>query len=168
MLVAKGREEFLKQFPSIASEDTAALVPNPELEDTFQRCQLDFADCEKHADVLAMHRDLIRLRKDDPLLGKAVRGTFDGAVLDTSAFVLRFFGRALDDRLLVVNLGAHVHLDPAPEPLLAPPLGCEWEMAWSSEDPRYGGGGTPPLDTEENWHLPAEATVLLTARERKT
>ena len=165
LLVAKGREQFLQQFPSIASENAAALVPNPELEDTFRRCQLDFADCEKHAEVLAMHRDLIRLRKDDPLLGKAVRGTFDGAVLSTSAFVLRFFGRALDDRLLIVNLGAHVHLDPAPEPLLAPPPGCEWEMAWSSEDPRYGGSGTPPLDSEENWHLPAEAAVLLIARE---
>ena len=168
VLVAKGREEFLKQFPSIASEDAAALVPNPELEDTFERCKLDFADCEKHAEVLAMHRDLIRLRKDDPLLGKAVRGTFDGAVLSTSAFVLRFFGRALDDRLLIINLGAHVHLDPAPEPLLAPPLGCKWEVAWSSEDPRYGGGGTPPLDSEENWHLPAEAAVLLVSRESKS
>ena len=168
VLVAKGREEFLKQFPSIASEDAAALVPNPELEDTFERCKLDFADCEKHAEVLAMHRDLIRLRQDDPLLGKAVRGTFDGAVLSTSAFVLRFFGRALDDRLLIINLGAHVHLDPAPEPLLAPPLGCKWEVAWSSEDPRYGGGGTPPLDSEENWHLPAEAAVLLVSRESKS
>lgn len=166
-LVAKGREKFLSQFPSIASEDAEALVPNPELEDTFTRCKLDFADCEKHSEVLAMHRDLIRLRKADPLLGKAVRGTFDGAVLGTSAFMLRFFGRALDDRLLIVNLGAHVHLDPAPEPLLAPPLGCFWEVAWSSEDPRYGGGGTPPLDSDENWHLPAEAAVLLTARESK-
>ncbi len=166
-LVAKGRENFLQQFPSIASEDAATLVPNPELEDTFTRCKLDLADCEKHAETLALHRDLIRLRRDDPLLAKARRGTFDGAVLDTSAFVLRFFGRALDDRLLIVNLGAHVHLDPAPEPLLAPPLGCTWEIAWTSEDPRYGGGGTPALDSDENWHLPAEAAVLLVARESK-
>ena len=43
----------------------------------------------------------------------------------------------------------------------------EWEVAWSSEDPRYGGGGTPPLDSEENWHLPAEAAVLLVSRELK-
>ena len=143
-------------------------MPNPELEDTFQRCKLDFADCEQHAEVLLLHRDLIRLRKDDPLLGKAPRGTFDGAVLGDAAFVLRFFGRAQDDRLLVVNLGAHLHLDPAPEPLLAPPLGCEWETAWSSEDPRYGGGGTPPLDSEDNWQLPAEAAVLLIARNSRT
>ena len=166
-LVAAGRAEFLRQFPSIASEDAAALIPSPEREDTFQRCKLDFADCERHAEVLSLHRDLIRLRKEDPLLGKASRGTFDGSVIGASAFLLRFFERALDDRLLIVNLGPHVHLDPAPEPLLAPPAGCKWELAWSSEDPRYGGGGTPAVDSEDNWHLPAEAAVLLISRELK-
>ncbi|MEO8352321.1 MAG: malto-oligosyltrehalose trehalohydrolase, partial [Chthoniobacteraceae bacterium] len=159
--VAAGRAEFLKQFPSIASEDTEALLPNPEREETFQRCKLDFADREKHAEVLSLHRDLLRLRKDDPLLGKAQRGTYDGAVLGDDAFVLRFFGHAQDDRLLVINLGPHLHLDPAPEPLLAPPLSCQWRLAWSSEDPRYGGGGTPPVDSDENWHLPAESGLLL-------
>jgi maltooligosyltrehalose trehalohydrolase len=162
VLVAKGREEFLAQFPSIASEDVASLIPNPEREETFLRCKLDFADREKNAEVLLLHRDLLRLRKADPLLGQAQRGTFDGAVLGPSAFVLRFFGRNQDDRLLLVNLGAHLHLDPAPEPLLAPPLGCVWETAWSSEDPRYGGGGTPAIDSDDNWNLPAESAALLT------
>ncbi len=167
-LVAEGRARFLRQFPSIASENAATLVPSPELEDTFQRCKLDFTECERHAEVLSLHRDLIALRKADPLLGKAVRGTFDGAVIGESALVLRFFGKALNDRLLVVNPGTHVHLDPAPEPLLAPPPGCEWKLAWSSEDPRYGGGGTPAVDSEDNWNLPAEAAVLLVSHESKT
>ncbi len=162
VLVAKGREVFLAQFPSIASEDVAKLIPNPEKEATFLRCKLDFADCEKNAEVLLMHRELLRLRKADPLLGKAKRGTYDGAVLGGGAFLLRFFGRAQDDRLLLVNLGAHLHLDPAPEPLLAPPLGCIWETAWSSEDPRYGGSGTPRIDSDANWNIVAESAVLLT------
>jgi maltooligosyltrehalose trehalohydrolase len=161
-LVAKGRAEFLAQFPSIASEDVASIVPDPEAEETFLRCKLDFADRERNADVLKLHRDLLRLRKTDALLGKAPRGTFDGAVLGAAALVLRFFGRNQDDRLLVVNLGPQLHLDPAPEPLLAPPLGMLWELLWSSEDPSYGGGGTPGIDTEDNWSLPAESAVLLT------
>ncbi|OYW30168.1 MAG: hypothetical protein B7Z47_03905 [Chthoniobacter sp. 12-60-6] len=162
VLVAKGREEFLAQFPSIASEDVATLIPNPEREETFLRCKLDFADRDKNAEVLLLHRELLRLRKDDPLLRHAQRGTYDGAVLGASAFVLRFFGRDQNDRLLLVNLGAHLHLDPAPEPLLAPPLGCVWEVAWTSEDPRYGGGGTPAIDSDDNWNLPAEFAALLT------
>jgi maltooligosyltrehalose trehalohydrolase len=159
--VAAGRSEFLKQFPSIASGDAATLVPNPEIEETFLRCKLNFADRERHPEVLQLHRDLLRLRKEDPLLGKARRGTYDGAVLGATAFVLRFFGESQNDRLLLINLGPHLHLDPAPEPLLAPPFECQWVMKWSSEDPSYGGSGTPPLDSEDNWHLPAESGALL-------
>jgi maltooligosyltrehalose trehalohydrolase len=62
---------------------------------------------------------------------------------------------------LFVNLGMDVHLDPAPEPLLAPPDDSEWETLWSSEDPKYGGLGTSPLDTQDNWRIPGHAAVLL-------
>ncbi|HET9532905.1 MAG TPA: DUF3459 domain-containing protein, partial [Blastocatellia bacterium] len=85
----------------------------------------------------------------------------DGAVLADQAFLLRFFAEDGDDRLLVVNFGRNLHLDPAPEPLLAPPENMQWETLWSSEDPRYGGSGTPPLDTEENWRIPGRAAVVL-------
>ena len=85
----------------------------------------------------------------------------DGAVLGQETFVLRFFSETGDDRILLVNFGTDLHLDPAPEPLLAPPEGMRWKTLWSSEDPRYGGSGTPPLDTEENWRIPGHAAVAL-------
>ncbi|MEI9897084.1 MAG: alpha-amylase family glycosyl hydrolase [Chthoniobacter sp.] len=69
--VAAGRAEFLRQFPSINSPEAAALLPNPEDEETFLRCKLDFSEREKHRDVYQMHRDLLALRQSDPLLGKA-------------------------------------------------------------------------------------------------
>ncbi len=87
----------------------------------------------------------------------------DGAVLGPGAFVLRYFGDG--GRLLLVNLGAELRLDPAPEPLLAPPAGGGWRLEWSSEDPSYGGGGTPAVETTANWVLPAESAVLLTCDE---
>ena len=49
-------------------------------------------------------------------------------MLASEAFVLRFFGTAGDDRLLVVNLGRDLLLRPASEPLLAPPMGMGWEL----------------------------------------
>jgi maltooligosyltrehalose trehalohydrolase len=94
----------------------------------------------------------------------------DGAVLGAEAFVLRFFGTHGDDRLLVVNLGRALHLNPAPEPLLAPPEGMDWAILWSTEDPRYGGCGTAPLEDEGDWQLPGHAAVVLcpeTQQERK-
>jgi maltooligosyltrehalose trehalohydrolase len=75
--------------------------------------------------------------------------------------VARFFADDGLDRLLLVNFGRDLHLDPAPEPLLAPPENMTWETLWSSEDPCYGGSGTPPLETEDSWRIPGEAAVVL-------
>jgi maltooligosyltrehalose trehalohydrolase len=36
-----------------------------------------------------------------------------------------------------------------------------WQILWSSEHPDYGGSGTPPLNTEENWWIPGHAAVVL-------
>ena len=46
-------------------------------------------------------------------------------------------------------------------PLLAPPEGLLWDILWSSEAPEYGGCGTPPLETADNWRIPGHAAVLL-------
>ena len=139
------------------------LVPDPADPHTFERCKLDPAERSSRQEWLALHHDLIALRKSDP----AFRGsrTIDGAVLGPAAFVLRFFVPEGQDRLLVVNLGRDLHLNPSPEPLLAPPEpGTHWHPVWSSEDPRYGGHGTAPLDTDQSWQIPGEAAVVLGAR----
>ena len=65
------------------------------------------------------------------------------------------------DRLLIVNFGSDQRLDAVPEPLIAPPLGCAWTPLWSSEDPRYGGNGTPAVETADGWMLPGHAAVVL-------
>ena len=160
-LVCKGRAEFLAQFPSIASPDMQACLPDPADPRTFERCKLNLGERQVHAEALALHADLLRLRREQAVFRSQKRGGVDGAVLGHGAFVLRFFGEEGEDRLLLVNFGRDVHLDPAPEPLLAPPAGMLWETLWSSEDPRYGGSGTPPVDTEENWLIPGEAAVVL-------
>jgi maltooligosyltrehalose trehalohydrolase len=88
-------------------------------------------------------------------------GGLDRAVLGLEAFVLRFFGEKGEDRLLIVNLGADLPLDPAPKPVLAPPGNKRWEILWSSEHPSYGGSGTPPLESEDSWRIPGETAVVL-------
>lgn len=161
-LVAQGRSEFLRQFPSISSSpEIAKLIPNPELRETFLSCKLLAEEREQNALALVLHQDLIQLRKSTPQVTQAARGTFDGAVLGPAAFLIRYFGPNHDDRLLIVNLGLSLHLDVAPEPLLAPVNGMPWKVLWSSEDPRYGGAGMPPLESAENWRIPAEAAVFL-------
>ena len=108
-----------------------------------------------------MHRDLLRLRREDEVFSRQQPRGLDGAVLGPEAFVLRFFGDGGDDRLLLVNFGRDLNLNPAPEPLLAPPEGRLWKVLWSSEDCRYGGSGTPPLETKLNWLIPGHAAVAM-------
>jgi maltooligosyltrehalose trehalohydrolase len=164
-LVREGRNQFLAQFRSLAMAESQEFMVDPGDPGTFNRCKLDLTERERHANIYQMHRDLLRLRRDDPVFSAQRKGGVDGAVLGSEAFVLRFFGedplRPEEDRLLVVNLGMDIHLNPAPEPLLAPPLECQWEVQWSSEDPCYGGTGTPPLETTENWRIPGHAAVAL-------
>jgi maltooligosyltrehalose trehalohydrolase len=160
-LVREGRIQFLSQFPSLAQANMRPYLPDPSNLATFERCQLDLSEREKHAPLYRLHKDLLRLRREDGVFGsRAVR--VDGAVLAHEAFVLRFFGAAAGaDRLLLVNLGADLHLESAPEPLLAPPEAKRWEVLWSSEDPLYGGSGTAPPLCPDNWCLPGHAAVAM-------
>ncbi len=160
--VREGRLEFLAQFPSLALPETQRQVPDPDSPETFERCKLDLAERERHAPCYALHRDLLRLRREDPVFRVQGKGWLDGAVLGPEAFVIRFFGENEGDRLLLVNLGVDLDLEPVPEPLLAPLTGLCWEVLWSSEDPRYGGGGAPPPEDEEGcWRLPGQAAVVM-------
>ena len=132
----------------------AALCADPADSETFTRSKLDLSERQYHVGMYALHRDLLRLRREEPVFWAQRHGGLDGAVLGPEALVLRFFGTAGDDRLLVVNLGRDLSLRPAPEPLLAPPKGMAWGIRWSSEDPRYDGGGTAPLEGEDGWQHP--------------
>jgi maltooligosyltrehalose trehalohydrolase len=105
----------------------------------------------------------LRIRREDQVIAVQSRDRLEGATFGRAAFVLRFFGSDGDDRLLVVNLGADLDYDPAPEPLLAPPLGGRWQLLWSSDAPRYGGRGIVNPCREEGWNLPGESAVLLGA-----
>ncbi|HMC28957.1 MAG TPA: DUF3459 domain-containing protein, partial [Verrucomicrobiae bacterium] len=166
-LVGKGRKDFLKQFPSIACPECESILVDPESEETFRKSKLDLSERQKHAEIYQMHRDLLRLRRADPVFANPRRHGLEGAVLAQEAFVLRFFGSDQNkdpelQRLVIVNFGFDLHLNPAPEPLLAPLEGHRWKLIWSSEDPCYGGSGTPAVETEQNWRIPAHATVVLT------
>jgi maltooligosyltrehalose trehalohydrolase len=160
-LIRKGRHEFLTQFPNIDSAEGGKLLATPDDGETFRRCKLDHAERERHAHVVDLHRDLLRLRREDAVFARQDNQRMHGAVLGPEAFLLRFFGEAGDDRLLVVNLGATLPLVPMPEPLLAPPAGCRWKLLWNSEDPRYGGNGMKEPDGEHSWRLPAHALAVL-------
>ena len=163
--VKKGRFQFLAQFPSAASADVTLAVPY-EIE-TFRRCKLDWSEREKNHAFSNLHRDLIKLRHDDSRLCQQSKGGIDGAELRSESLTLRYFDEINDDRLLIVNFGGREELTPVPEPLLAPPADCTWEILWTSDSRRYGGPGAVDIDTDEKWVLPAESALVFWPRRRK-
>lgn len=183
-LVEAGRREFTGQFANLLDPDMAALLPSPHDPASFERSKIDHGerDLPGHREIWQLHRDLLSLRRNDPCFAAQTLRGVDGAVLGTHAFVLRYFGDAGNDRLLVVNLGSTLHLDPTPEPLLAPPEGCRWRVDWSSQSPCYGGVGTLAPDAaegdfavsgrelprpSENWRIQGEVAIVLAAEPYK-
>ncbi|HMB07977.1 MAG TPA: malto-oligosyltrehalose trehalohydrolase [Isosphaeraceae bacterium] len=160
-LVQKGRHEFLGQFRSIAHPDLQQYLPDPGAPETFVGSKLDLTERIKRAEVYALHRDLLELRREDEIF-RAQRGDrLHGAVIGPEAFVLRYFGEGDDCRLLVINLGRDLFPNPMSEPLMAPPPGKRWEVMWYSEHPRYGGCGAPPLEANNYWRIPGRAAIVL-------
>jgi maltooligosyltrehalose trehalohydrolase len=159
--VRAGRARFLHQFPSIARADDGDLLADPGARATFEACKLDPAERAAHPEILALHRELLALRRTDAVLRAQGAGGVDGAVLGPEAFALRWLDPGGADRLLLVNLGADLVRRSLAEPLVAPPARAGWLVAWSSEDPRYGGSGAPPPFGEEGVHLAGHAATLL-------
>ena len=154
-------DDFIR---SESAPEGSPLTARPHEPSSFEASKLDWSEFDRNAAVVALHRDLIALRRTDPVFSTQKAGGLDGAVLGPEAFVLRFFGPDGDDRLVIVNLGTDIRRPSFPVPLMAPPAGRRWSLIGSSEDLGYGGGGTPPVETETGWHLPGHATVVLAGR----
>ena len=123
--VRKGRREFLDQFPSIRGRELAA----PDDRATFEACRLDHS--ERDQELEQLHRDLLRLRREQPFDGE-----LRASALTEHCLALRWFAGGERDRLLIVNLADALNLDPQNDPLLAPPEASEgWTTVWSSEAP---------------------------------
>ena len=165
--VAKGRREFLAQFPSLADPEVQQRIPDPAAPETFACCKLDWSERDRHGQIWDLHRDLLRLRREEPAFAAQDATDLLTAVLGAEAMLLRY-RCASGDRLLLVNLGTDLHLDVAPEPLLAPPLGAALADAlvqrgpalWRSRDgrrrdrrrvspPRTCRGGPGPEERHE-------------------
>jgi maltooligosyltrehalose trehalohydrolase len=162
-VVARGRAEFLGQFPSLATPEARRRLDPPHERSTFERCKLDLAERDVHRELYAMHIDLLRLRREDPAFSRQNADQLDGAPLNPDCLVVRYFSDDGDDRLLLANFGRDLVLSPVPQPLLAPPPESRWELLWSSDSAEYGGRGTAPLEDAAGWRIPGEAAVVLRA-----
>ena len=146
----------------MSSPEIAEHLPKPGEETTFRQCKLNFDDRQANDSVYLLNKELVALRRSDPIINGKERNSLDGAVYGQHAFVMRYFGQEdANDRLLIINLDRDLAVSPAPIPLLAPPSGRRWQVIFSSEDPRYAGQGAPPVHFDDQLRMPGfSATVF--------
>ena len=125
--VREGRRKSLQQFGSATDSAAEARLPAPDDLGTFAACRLDWDEAARNEPALALHRDLIRLRREAPFAAQR-RGGLDGAVLGPEAFALRFFDEAGDDRPLRSTSGRTSRRRASPSP-------------WSPRSRARGAGG---------------------------
>ena len=92
--IADGRVESLAQFASLDDPAARPRLPDPGASATFESCRLDWSEVDERGDVLALHRDLLRLRREAVAFSGASRdgNRIDGSVLGPEASGILFHG----------------------------------------------------------------------------
>jgi len=161
-LVAKGRNEFLYQFLTLATPGMQDYLSRPDNVSTFNQSKLNLNERHTNSETYCLYKELLLLRKNDSVINGCDYSHVDGAVLSSTTFVIRYFSIVPNNnRLLIINLGRDLLLSPASEPLLAPHENHDWKLYWSSELPQYGGHGVCEISTQNDWLAPGFSAILL-------
>ena len=92
-LVARGRAESPGSISCLGNARNAGPAAGSGRPQTFTHSKLDLNDRNLHKDEYALHRDLLSLRRNDPVFQASQHSNrIDGAVLSQDAWVIRFFG----------------------------------------------------------------------------
>jgi maltooligosyltrehalose trehalohydrolase len=131
-----------------------AEAPDPQAEATFLRSKLDWAERERagHAGVLALYRELLRLRGTHPALRERARGSFTARSLGDDALLLERRGGERSVTILVNLRGRLAHA-----------VGQGPRVLLSTQEARFGGSGAPPL-RHGVAHLEGPAALVLEER----
>ena len=101
--VSAGRREEFKRFRAFADPEARERIPDPQDRETFERSRLRWEERAQgeHARTLALYRELLSLRRHDPVLRVSTR---EGLRAEAEGSVLRVT-RALggEERVLVAN-----------------------------------------------------------------
>ena len=139
--VTEGRRQEFKGFHAFRDPRLRDSIPDPQAEETFLRSKLDLRHRRTHAGVYRLYRDLLRLRRTDPVLARQDRHRLRIAEIGAQTLVVhRWSGE--DHRLLVANFGPSLGIDPA-DPALGDLPVPKANLLLSTAQRRYGGGGEP-------------------------
>ncbi|MDE3109214.1 MAG: malto-oligosyltrehalose trehalohydrolase, partial [Acidobacteriota bacterium] len=122
-------------------------IPDPQDESTFTRSRIKWSSrcAEPHKFLLALYRELLRLRRDDPVLSRRDKNALEAIPFDSpKALVLRRWHHE-HQRLAIFNFETD-----AASLAISLPDGV-WAKLLDSQDPCWGGlGGDAPARIESS------------------
>ncbi len=142
--ITEGRREEFRGFADFRDPATRTGIPDPQLEETFIRSKLDWPEAteDRHAKILLLYRECLRLRRESEVLRDRSRGNFE--VLPPLEGIARLsFGKPETGQWLILADLAGGHR--------MPPLEEEgaWELVLSSNETRFGGEEGPAFAQPE-------------------
>lgn len=146
-LVTEGRRKEFKGFSAFGDEASIKRIPDPQAERTFLMSKLDWSETKDasgpHAKLLALYREALRLRRDEPAIRNRQRDRWKIAPVphptDDGLLALRFAG---DGECAVI-----FRLKPAANPTGGHAFeGDHWHLVYSSNDQAFGGDGETVYD----------------------
>ena len=165
-LVEKGRHEFLAQWRGLALPEMQPVFDNPSDPATFERCKLDFSELQNHQEQYLLHRDLLKLRREDPVISQQGAHGLDGAVFPRTASSFGTSRRIQQRPITGRQSGSRFALQSGAGSAARSSLRVRMVGSLVFGKPAIWRGGTPPLDSDQNWRIPGEAAVLLFPKQK--
>jgi maltooligosyltrehalose trehalohydrolase len=142
-LVTEGRRREFRGFSAFSDPQQRERIPDPQAASTFERSRLDWTrrDEEPHASTLRLHRALLRLRREEPLLCDATARSVQVAAVDEGSLAVQY---GEEGRVLCVA----VRLRGAGTVRLAERLRA-WQVVLTTEAADFAGDPQPPSIEDE-------------------
>lgn len=152
-LVTEGRRREFAGFRAFNHPETRELIPDPQAESTFQSSVIDSSASTAGAGALAaaFHRELLQLRRSDPVLREYRHERLPLEVSVVGDCLTITLTSRSGRRWIVANFGKARRLR----------IPGAAAIIFDSTDGRFGGRGLPPVLNDERLTVPRGAALLL-------
>ncbi|MGI8486160.1 MAG: malto-oligosyltrehalose trehalohydrolase [Thermomicrobiales bacterium] len=139
-LVTEGRRREFAGFPAFQDEHLRETIPDPQEESTFLPSKLNLNERSLNGGIYALYRELLQLRRTDPVLSHNDRSHTRASALTAQIIAIHRWWNG-EHRIVFANLGFAVNLEIDQFDALASIGRQSWTRIFSTAESRFGGNG---------------------------